>query len=137
MQTYVLIVCLDQAQQNVVTLRKIKGPAAVIGKINFPGGKLELHEEPMHAAIREFHEETGVLLPEQDLSMLCFGGVVDEYALYVYSAKTDLALQASTTEQEIVSVTPIAALPHPESAEARNYSPDFFRLLTKAQTRYA
>lgn len=39
------------------------------GKLNFPGGKIELNESPILAVQREFHEETGYYTNEQDWTL--------------------------------------------------------------------
>lgn len=39
------------------------------GKLEFPGGKIEPHETPEKAALRELKEETGVEIAASDLSL--------------------------------------------------------------------
>ena len=39
------------------------------GLWEFPGGKVELHESTLDAAIREFREEVGVDLPSEELKL--------------------------------------------------------------------
>lgn len=43
------------------------------GKWSLPGGGLHAGEQPTHGAIREVHEETGILLTEKDLQPLSSG----------------------------------------------------------------
>lgn len=41
-------------------------PGALYGKLEFPGGKIEIGETPKEACVREVHEEVGVLLTQED-----------------------------------------------------------------------
>lgn len=46
----------------VALIHKNKGPSCVVGKYNGIGGKVEQGEPALKAMIREFEEETGVLI---------------------------------------------------------------------------
>ena len=67
---YINCAVLDQEREHVVLLTKTKGPAFLVGKDNFPGGKMEPGESPAQAAIREVREETGLLIPEDNIALL-------------------------------------------------------------------
>jgi 8-oxo-dGTP diphosphatase len=43
-----------------------------------PGGKLEFKEHPLHAAVREIQEETGVELSESDLELIGYTNDIHE-----------------------------------------------------------
>lgn len=44
-------------------------PGALYGKLEFPGGKIELGEEAKVACVREVHEEVGVLVEESKFKL--------------------------------------------------------------------
>jgi 8-oxo-dGTP diphosphatase len=50
--------CCIRDSENVLLLRRRKAPNR--GLYNFPGGKIEPHEDPYEACLREVHEETGL-----------------------------------------------------------------------------
>lgn len=54
---YVVVLC--EAFGYVLTILKDR-PAYLAGKINLVGGKIEEHESPLDAAIRELEEEAGL-----------------------------------------------------------------------------
>jgi 8-oxo-dGTP diphosphatase len=56
---YVVGFAFDLVGENVVLIRKNK-PKWQEGRLNGIGGKIELHEIPIDAMVREFKEETGV-----------------------------------------------------------------------------
>lgn len=50
---YINCIVMDESRAHILLLIKQKGPAFLLGKDNFPGGKLEEGEIPSSAAIRE------------------------------------------------------------------------------------
>lgn len=64
MINYVVGFAFDKAPEpSVVLIKKNKGPAYVVGKLNGVGGKMEGNENPQQAMFREFGEETGLFVP--------------------------------------------------------------------------
>jgi len=59
--TYVLIVVLDKTGQQVLLMKKNRGPDCAIDKFNCPGGKVKDDESYDAAAIRKLAEETGII----------------------------------------------------------------------------
>lgn len=57
-------VALHDPARGVLMVKKNHGPAAVAGRWNFIGGKVEPRELVGMAAIREFREETGYTIAE-------------------------------------------------------------------------
>lgn len=53
--------CCIRDGDMVLLLRRHKAPNQ--GLYNFPGGKIEPHEDPYEACLREIHEETGIRIP--------------------------------------------------------------------------
>lgn len=58
------VVCLAfDPRHEFVTLIEKRRPEWQVGRLNGPGGKMEADEDVLTAASREFHEETGALIP--------------------------------------------------------------------------
>ncbi|MEO0896929.1 MAG: NUDIX domain-containing protein [Bacteroidota bacterium] len=81
--------CILKHKDEFLLLKRAKEPHQ--GKYTPLGGKLEAHESPLEAAIRETKEESGIDLPHMD-----FWGVMTEtspvkynWICYVYSAEID------------------------------------------------
>jgi 8-oxo-dGTP pyrophosphatase MutT (NUDIX family) len=61
------------------------------GKTWFPAGSVAANEDPIDAAVRELHEETGLILTPDDLTLLSDAPVrvalpVGQQLVYIYSA---------------------------------------------------
>lgn len=65
MTTYVATMIYHAGLNAFVSVEKNRGPKAIIGLLNFVGGKVEDSESFMAAHIREAKEETGIELTEQ------------------------------------------------------------------------
>ncbi|MCC6425681.1 MAG: NUDIX domain-containing protein [Phycisphaerales bacterium] len=79
----------------VAMVHKQKGPPCVIGNWNGVGGKIEKHEMAVAAMTREFHEETGVLIPTHhwhNFAKL----VAPTYDLFFFSVFTDEVMGVRT-----------------------------------------
>lgn len=63
MKEYVAGLLFSKNKKYIALIHKKRGPSALIGKWNAPGGKVEAGEEPIDAMRREFKEETGVAVP--------------------------------------------------------------------------
>lgn len=129
---YVLMVVIDPQTGHAIGLTKKKGPSHLLEKITFPGGKLEARETVAEAASRELKEETGVLVPESDWTVV---DVVQGagYELNVLAAYSDAVLKAHTREDE--PVFPLAVARHKEYAtkSPNSYTPDFLHVLRRAE----
>lgn len=113
---------MDESRAHVLLLIKQKGPSFLLGKDNFPGGKLEAGESPASAAIREVFEETNVRIATDAIALLK-SKTVDGNTLHTFVATVSLIelRNAKTMETEPVRVATIKhALAHwalhPESA---------------------
>jgi 8-oxo-dGTP pyrophosphatase MutT (NUDIX family) len=70
----------------VYMLKKERGPAGIIGKWNGIGGKIEIGELPYEAMVREFKEETGVLLTDWRLhAEVTYSNNGNPYKIYLLS----------------------------------------------------
>ena len=67
---YINCIVMDESRAHILLLIKQKGPAFLMGKDNFPGGKLEDGETPAYAAIREVLEETNVRITPDAIALL-------------------------------------------------------------------
>jgi 8-oxo-dGTP diphosphatase len=97
---YVVCVAFDPLTEDVVMIRKTH-PAWQAGKLNCPGGKVELGETQMVAARREFREETGVDIEEwHTMVILTKPG---EWRIYFMTITTrDVKYCYTTTDEKIV-----------------------------------
>jgi 8-oxo-dGTP diphosphatase len=66
-QLYVATLAFKRNQSEVALVRKAKGPAILHGKWNGIGGKIEVGESPVGAAIRELCEEAGIAVEKDDM----------------------------------------------------------------------
>ena len=105
---YVSVICLDRDSKEVVVLKKLSGPASVVGKIVFPGGKVEERELPVAAAKRELLEEAGVDVEVEDLVAIATFHVTNENTLYVFAVDYGAA-EARPQEDEAEKVYTILA----------------------------
>lgn len=122
---YVLMIVIDTERDEVVTLVKTRGPEHLLGKITFPGGRVEASESMAEAAAREMREETGIDIPANDWLYLARSEQVG-----VFIANGPAAL-AETKEDEVVTVMKVS-----EAVELSRtsglYAPDFNALLVSA-----
>ena len=85
---FVSVICLDTVTEDVVVMKKLTGPSSVVGRIVFPGGKLERGETAVDAAVRELREEAGVDVQVTDMRFVATMLVADDACLHVfYTAK--------------------------------------------------
>lgn len=131
---YINCAVLDEEREHVVLLTKTKGPAFLVGKDNFPGGKMEPGESPAQAAIREVHEETGLLVPKDSIALLHEEGDAG-YRLYTLVAVVPhrVLVTATSMEEEPVRVQAIASALQQWRENPESAAPDMPALLVKAQ----
>jgi 8-oxo-dGTP pyrophosphatase MutT (NUDIX family) len=118
----VLCMVVDGAAQFVCMLQKRSGPPNLIGKWNFPGGKVEANETDASAATREFKEETGVLIQPGDWRRIVgfewdSGNPETSFRIAVMRAVSDKLNCVRTVEKEPVGVFPVNCLPEPVSPQ--------------------
>lgn len=97
----------------ILLILKKRGLGA--GKINGPGGRIEIGESAIEAAVRETQEELGVTpLDVQERGVLHFQ-FTDGYALHctVFSA-TDCEGEAVETDEAVPRWTPLGEIPFRE-----------------------
>ena len=92
--------------RSVVLIQKLT-PEWQMGRYNGVGGKVEGHEIPHDAMVREFKEETDALVRKWDLFAELHGGMGnDRWIVYYFRAFTTLALASvvRTMEAEPIRV---------------------------------
>jgi len=100
---YVVGLCFDESMTSVVLIHKKTGPECVIGKLNGLGGKVEESEDSLHAMVREFSEECGILTKTSDwFNFLTI--IHNEEPIDFFCTKTQKVWQAITTESETIEI---------------------------------
>ena len=107
---YVMGLAFNNDGTKVVLIKKTK-PAALAGKWNGIGGKIEPAENEYVAMAREFEEETGVkTLPEEWEYFGTLNG--PDYLVTLFRLfDDDVVAKAKTMEAEIVYTFPVSELP--------------------------
>jgi 8-oxo-dGTP pyrophosphatase MutT (NUDIX family) len=86
-----VVVVLHVGGTKLSDVKLVLQPEPRTGKTWFPVGSLTANEEPVDAAVRELHEETGLILTPDDLTLLSDAPVrvvlpAGRQLVYVYSA---------------------------------------------------
>lgn len=124
---YILMIVYDAVRNQVVGLLKQRGPEFLIGKITFPGGKLEKGETPEEGASREMLEETGISVPLSAWKFVCRHEV-----MMVLAARSEDVMTARQCEDEPVFVMSVPRQLEYAKKTPGEYSPDFITTLTAA-----
>ena len=90
MQKYVLGYAFSEDRSIVSLVEKLKGPLCNLNKWNGIGGKVETCEEYIDAMVREFHEETGILIGKDDWRFVGTSAGKD-FFMEIFSTITPLA----------------------------------------------
>ena len=130
---YVLLLVIDPDTGYVVGITKKKGPAFLLNRITFPGGKIEPDEDILVAASREMKEETGIDIPVSDWKL--FDVQKEEgYELNKLVAVSSKVLHSRTCEEEPVWHLKISAHQQFAAEQPAQYAPDFLQTLQDALT---
>lgn len=128
---YVTMVVIDPALGLAIGLTKLKGPKHLIGRITFPGGKIEPGEAAVTAASRELLEETGVEVPAANWQQVRFVEGAD-YELTVLTALSNKVSHARSIEAEPVWRLDIPWHLDNAKRQPSQYASDFSCLLHSA-----
>lgn len=129
---FVLSIAVSEDATKVVLLTKNRGPAHVIGKTTFPGGRME-QDDPseVHAARRELAEETGIDVPLARFELLR-NSEAPAGRLAICFCVADISA-ARTMEDEVVRVSDIdATLALAKGQDSSSYTSDFVGMLELA-----
>lgn len=99
----------DLSRQFVAMVHKLSGPTCVIGNWNGVGGKCEPDEDPLHAMVREFGEETGLATQLQDWHQFAELNATN-YDLFFFWAASSAVFQCRTVEKEPIKVWAVTEL---------------------------
>lgn len=127
---YVLMVVMNPALTQVVGLTKLKGPAFLIGKTCFPGGKVDPGETELETAVREMKEETSLDIPAERWTKAAYL-MREDAEMTTFVAVSDQLAEARQCEEEPVFVMDASL----EAIEANpdGYAPDFADTLVLAK----
>lgn len=110
MKKYVLGLLFTQDLSQLVLIKKLN-PTWQKGYYNGIGGKIEAGESSVRAMVREFKEETGVDILAEMWTRFAKIHRPNIYDVDVYFARSNLALNAKTVEQEQVVLVKVNNLP--------------------------
>lgn len=100
MVEYVAGFLFSECQKYVAMVRKNK-PEWQKGKLNGIGGKIEAGETPHEAMVREFREETGILIPAWDNTAIING---NGWTVYFFHQFDNNIWGTSTIEDEEIVI---------------------------------
>lgn len=104
---YVAGFAFNQREDEVMLILKQK-PAWQAGKLNAIGGKIEQEESPLLAMIREFREETGLMVPDWRRFCILRGQSNEnetwEVHFFITHLNTSIMAQATSMEREEVVI---------------------------------
>lgn len=90
---------LLNAQNEALIDRRPEGKIYA-GYWEFPGGKIEAGETPVEALVREFKEELGIDTSAEQWTFFYDGERQGEVAVHFYLARTAIAYQPQSLEQQ-------------------------------------
>ena len=129
MNNYVLGFMFDSTHQNVLLIRKNK-PEWQAGKLNGIGGKIEPGEQPFDAMVREFHEETGLIVTRDYWThfghMTGIAADAGPWNVELFACEGDWTVAENMTD-EILHEVPVA------QAHLHNIIPNLTTLLAAAE----
>lgn len=131
LKRYVVIAAISPDGERIALLTKDKGPEELIGKVTFPGGRIEEGDtDALAAAQRELLEETGLTAPLEAFKVVHVEAN-ETRELHVVFVSCDVTT-AKTMESERVHVAALRSLPLPAEVRERvAYAPDFFEQLSR------
>lgn len=100
---YCLGFLFDPLLEEVLLIRKNRGPETLIGKLNGLGGKCNTKENPAKAMEREFIEESNIFIPQSDWIKVC-NIEVNGSIIYTYSKSSMDIYNYSQMESEEIGV---------------------------------
>lgn len=100
---YVVGFLFDDSANAVLLIEK-QGPEWQKGKLNGIGGKIENHESPREAMVREFEEETGVKVTQWQHFASLGDSQNNRFRVYFYFAFSNKAVSEaiSKTDEKII-----------------------------------
>jgi len=112
MQAYVGGFLFSEDRKHVALIEKLR-PKWQAGKLNAIGGKVETKEEngvvthietPLEAMVREFQEETGVFVPQDQWKYRAHLVIPEVAEVFFFAAFSDVIGDVKTVEEEKVNI---------------------------------
>jgi len=100
MKDYVVGFRIDRESQKVLLIEKQK-PEWQKGLYNGIGGKVEAGESPAKAMVREFEEETGMLVEDWEHTVLLFG---KKFSVSFFRSFGSVDEAKTTTDEKVLSL---------------------------------
>ncbi len=114
------VMCLFYPKNNephFVLMKRVSYPGVHSGQISFPGGRIEMDESPLEAAIRETQEEIGIEVTEQEILSAISEIYIPPSNFYVYPfmacLKKNPIFNADKTEVDYVVEVPVKEFTNP------------------------
>jgi 8-oxo-dGTP pyrophosphatase MutT (NUDIX family) len=101
---YVVGLLFSKKLDQVLLLKKVKGPEGVVGKWNGHGGKIEPTEYALDAIVRETIEETGLVIPAKDWLLFHHFIRADGNEVYFYTSTIPDSQTYSQIEEETIEL---------------------------------
>lgn len=104
MKNYVVGFAKDNSTERVLLIEK-KRPEWQQGKLNGIGGSIEDDETPIEAMLREFKEETGMIVCKGNWRLFfILEDANDQWIVWFFVTEADIELSVQQTDEELVKV---------------------------------
>lgn len=132
MLNYIICLVFNKNKSLVVGLTKLKGPSHLIGRVTFPGGKIEEGESIFEAASREMLEETGLTISKDN--WIKVGTKLNpSFNLAIVTCAVDV-LTVSQQEIEPVWILDVDFSIDQANAQPSAYAEDFIEILAMSRS---
>lgn len=91
-KTISIVIPYNKEVELKLWFQKRKSKDNLDGLSEFPGGKIEANELPVEAAVREFKEEVGISISEEDLELFKIHkhSSIDNFIFYIFGLNVGL-----------------------------------------------
>lgn len=139
MQRYVSVLAVSMDGQDMVMLRKDRGPPQIIGKLTVPGGKVDAEDPSLaHAAARELREKCGVDVAPASLLRIFHKGDGVKYEWTTFFARTDVSgARTQPGETEPIHVARVSDVLQALHEGSNDHAPDLRELMDAAAAALA
>lgn len=134
MQRYVSVLAVSLDGQDMVMLRKDRGPPQIVGKLTVPGGKVDAEDTSLaHAAARELKEECGLDVEPASLLRIFHKGDGIRFDWTTFFARTDISGACTQPgETEPIHIAAVSDVLEALDAGGHDHAPDLGELMAAA-----